>query len=164
MRNSVSIHLGNRAIHFIDGVTQRLYRLTGGRIGHRQMGWTFLLLTTVGRTTGRLRTHTLAYLPHGDDLLVVASNNGGEAHPAWYFNLMAQPHVHVRFGRRQGDFIARIATPGERAALWPRLVAYHAPYAHHQQQTRREIPVVILSPLATTSNDTSSAPGQQNAG
>ncbi len=164
MRNSVASHLGNRAIHFIDGATQHVYRLTRGRIGHQQMGWTFLLLTTVGRTTGRRRTHTLAYLPHGNDLVIVASNNGGAKHPAWYFNLTAQPLVHVRFGRRQGEFLARTASPEERAALWPRLLAYHAPFAHHQEQTSREIPVIILSPLTNSTDGAALAAGHSNAG
>jgi deazaflavin-dependent oxidoreductase (nitroreductase family) len=164
MRNSVASHLGNRAIHLIDGATQRMYRLTRGRIGHQQMGWTFLLLTTVGRMTGRLRTHTLVYLPYGDDLLIVASNNGGAKHPAWYLNLTAQPQVQVRFGSRQGEFLARTASPEERAALWPQLLAYHAPFAHHQEQTSREIPVVLLSPLTKATDGAALAAGRSNAG
>jgi deazaflavin-dependent oxidoreductase (nitroreductase family) len=132
----------------VDLVTQRIYRLTGGRIGHRQLGWTFLLLTTIGRKTGRSRVHALAYLPDGDDLVIVASNNGGDAHPAWYLNLCAQPRVAVQVGRRKGDYLARTASPDERRDLWPRLLAYHPPYRHHEEQTQREIPVVILTPLA----------------
>ncbi len=112
------------------------------------MRWTFLLLTTTGRKTGRTYTHTLAYLRQGDALLIVASNNGSDRPPAWYLNLTANPHVHVRAGRQQGDYLARTASPEERLDLWPTLVAYHPPYAQHQQQTAREIPVVILTPAA----------------
>lgn len=148
MRSRLAIHLGNRAVRLVDRATQRIYRMTGGRIGHRQMGWTFLLLTTIGRKTGRPRVHALAYLPVGDALVIVASNNGGDTHPAWYLNLCAQPRVSVQVGRRQGEFLARTATPDERRDLWPKLVAYHPPYRHHQQQTQRQIPVVILAPVA----------------
>ncbi|HKT36966.1 MAG TPA: nitroreductase family deazaflavin-dependent oxidoreductase [Ktedonobacterales bacterium] len=147
MRNQLATHLGNRMVRFVDLATQRLYRLTDGRIGHRQLGWTFLLLTTTGRKTGRPRVHALLYLPDGDDLVIVASNNGGDAHPAWYLNLCAQPRVFVQAGRRKGAYRARTASPDERRDLWPRLVAYNPPYRHHQEQTQREIPVVILSPV-----------------
>lgn len=111
------------------------------------MGLRFLLLTTIGRKTGRSRVHALLYLPAGDDLVIVASNNGGDTHPAWYFNLCAQPRVSVQVGRRKGVYLARTASPGERRDLWPKLVAYHSPYRHHQEQTQRQIPVVILSPV-----------------
>lgn len=148
MRNSLATHLGDRFVHVVDRLTRRVYLATGGRIGHHQMGWTFLLLTTTGRKTGRSHIHTLAYLQDGDNLVIVASNNGADQQPAWYLNLCANPRVHVRWGRRSGDFIARTASPEERRALWPRLVAYHAPYSHHQKRTHREIPVVILTPAA----------------
>lgn len=148
MRNSIASHLGHRAVRLVDRVTQGVYRATNGRIGHKQMGWTFLLLTTRGRKTGRPRTHALAYLPYGDRLIIVASNNGADTHPAWYLNLIAHPQVEVQYGRERGAFIARVASPEGRRDLWPRLVAYHAPYQHHQEQTTREIPVIMLTPLA----------------
>jgi hypothetical protein len=37
-----------------------------------------------------------------------------------------------------------VASPAERARLWPALVAYNPPYAGYAQKTAREIPVVIL--------------------
>ncbi len=148
MRDSLASHLDRRFVRFVDSATRRIYLATDGRIGHKQMGWTFLVLTTIGRKTGRPHTHTLAYLKHGDQLLIAASNNGADRHPAWYINLLANPRVHVQYGRERGDFVARTASPEERRELWPKLVAYHAPYRHHQERTQREIPVVILTPIA----------------
>ena len=148
MRDSLATHLGNRLVHLMDSAMRHIYVATDGRVGHRQMGWTFLLLTTTGRKTGRARIHTLAYMKNGEDLVIVASNNGGDKHPVWYLNLCATPQVYVQFGRQKGAFLARTASPEERHDLWPKLVAYHPPYEHHQEQTRREIPVVILTPLA----------------
>lgn len=150
MRNTLAEHLGDRVVHWVDQATRRLYRVTGGRIGHRQLGWTALLLTTRGRKTGRSYVHTLVYLRDGERLLVVASNNGADVHPAWYLNLCADPQAWVQVGHAQGPYLARTATPEERRDLWPRLVAYHPPYGHHQQRTSREIPVVILTPAPTT--------------
>jgi hypothetical protein len=72
----------------------------------------------------------------------------GDALPAWYLNLCAQPRVAVQVGRRKGVYLARTASPAERRDLWPRLAAYHPPYRHHQEQAQRAIPVVLISPVA----------------
>jgi F420H(2)-dependent quinone reductase len=147
----MKMRLSNWLVRLIDRLTRLIYSWTDGRVGHTQMGWTMLLLTTTGRRSGRHYTHTLAYLQDGSRLLVVASNNGSDRHPDWYLNLCVNPRVQAHYGRKKGDFMARTATPQERAALWPRLVAYHAPYIGHQAHTRRELPVVILEPITRTS-------------
>ena len=41
---------------------------------------------------------------------------------------------------------ARVATPEERGALWPRIVEVYRDYGNYQTRTTREIPVVILEP------------------
>ena len=140
------MHLPDALVRTIDRVTQRLYVASGGRVGHRQGPWRMLLLTTTGRRSGEPRTHALLYLPHGDDLLVVASNNGADASPAWYLNLRDHPDVAVQRGRRTGPFTARTATEAERAELWPVLVRHNPAYRDHQARTRRVIPVVVLRP------------------
>jgi hypothetical protein len=43
--------------------------------------------------------------------------------------------------------LAHTASPEEKAALWPRLVAMYRDYADYQSRTDREIPVVVLEPL-----------------
>ena len=50
----------------------RVYRLLGGRL----VGGGALLLTTVGRRSGRPRTVTVGHLRDGDDLIVTDSNFG----------------------------------------------------------------------------------------
>ncbi len=65
-----------------------LYRLTNGRIGGRFLGGTsILLLTTIGRRTGKRRTRPLVYVRDGERLVLCASNGGSPRHPAWYLNL-----------------------------------------------------------------------------
>jgi len=146
MRNTLASGLDQRAVHFWDALMRQVYVLTGGIIGHRQLGWTFLLLTTIGRKSGKARTHTLIYLRDGQNLLIVASNNGSEVPPAWYFNLSAHPRVQIQTGREKSVYCAKTATPEERRALWSKLISYHKPFQHHQEKTSREIPVVILTP------------------
>ncbi len=50
----------------------------------RWFGMPLLVLETVGRRTGEPRIATLAYLPDGEDLVVVASNAGAARAPAWW--------------------------------------------------------------------------------
>jgi F420H(2)-dependent quinone reductase len=67
-----------------------LYRLTNGRIGGRFIaGSPILLLTTIGRRTGKRRTRPLAYVRDGDRFVLCASNGGSPRHPGWYHNLRA---------------------------------------------------------------------------
>jgi deazaflavin-dependent oxidoreductase (nitroreductase family) len=122
-----------------------LYRLTGGAIGGKMFGAPILLLTTTGRKTGKQRTTPLLYLPDGENLVIVASKGGAPEHPAWFFNLKANPQVTVQLGRDVRKMAARESTPDEKARLWPKLTAMYSGYADYQKKTTREIPLVILS-------------------
>jgi deazaflavin-dependent oxidoreductase (nitroreductase family) len=104
-----------------------------------------LLLEHVGRRSGATYTTPLLYLVDGPDLVVVASQGGLPKNPQWFHNLKAHPETRVRLKREVRDVRARVADPGERAALWPRLVELYADFATYQATTDREIPVVVLS-------------------
>lgn len=124
-----------------------LYRSSGGVIGRRLVSNPMLLLTTLGRRTGREHTVPLLYLEDGPRLVIVASYGGRPDHPAWYHNLVARPEVTVQVGRRLRTMRARTAGPEERARWWPRVVAAYDGYREYQSRTGREIPIVILEPL-----------------
>ncbi len=76
---------------------ERLYRLTGGRIGHRMIGVPTLLLDTTGARSGKTRTNALVYARDGDDYLLVASSGGLRSSPG----VAAQPPCTP--GRRDSD-------------------------------------------------------------
>ena len=130
------------------------FRLTNGLVGSNwRVGAGFrkpvptLLLDHVGRKSGRTFTTPLLYLEDGAHLVVVASQGGLPKDPQWYLNLVAHPDTTVRL-RRVGTRAvrARVATPEERAELWPRLVELYADFAKYASWTEREIPVVVLEP------------------
>src|SRR5262245_14677271 len=79
----------------VGAVHTRLYRLSGGRIGHTAGHLANLLLTTTGRKSGAARTVPLTYMADGDTYVLVASNGGADRHPAWYLNLQDDPRAHV---------------------------------------------------------------------
>lgn len=110
------------------------------------MGNDILLLTTVGRRSGRRHTVPLLFLCEGRSLVVIASYGGRERHPAWYLNLVAEPEVEVELSGRHFNGRARTAGPEERASWWPRVVDAYGGYAVYQTRTERLIPVVLIDP------------------
>lgn len=125
---------------------RRLYRATGGLIGHHSRVGSFLLLTTVGRRSGRRRTTPLLYMPDGDGFVVVASNGGRERSPAWVLNLEATPSAEVQVGRHRARVRAEVLRGADKDELWPRLTGYYDGWNHYQGLTGRDIPVVRLRP------------------
>ncbi len=123
-----------------------IYRLTGGRIG-ANFNAPVLLLTTVGRKTGRARTWPLGYLRDGENLVIVGSNGGKDVHPGWFWNLRANHEAVVQVGARTMRVRAEQAGPDEAARLWPRLVAQAPVWGTYRSKTSRQIPVVILRPI-----------------
>jgi deazaflavin-dependent oxidoreductase (nitroreductase family) len=128
----------------ITRVQRWLYLRTGGAIGASIFGVTMLLLTTVGRRSGRERVIPLLYIEDGERLVIVGSNAGDTRDPAWWLNLKAQPRARVQVRRERFDVIARPADPAERARLWPRLVAAYRYYERYTARAQREIPVIVL--------------------
>jgi deazaflavin-dependent oxidoreductase (nitroreductase family) len=120
------------------------YRETDGEEGHDWQGTTVLILTTHGRHSGESRSTPLIYGTHGDDYLVVASKGGAPAHPAWYLNLESDPQVEVQVRGDRFQARARTATAGEKPELWSTMVERWPKYDQYQQQTDRDIPVVVL--------------------
>jgi deazaflavin-dependent oxidoreductase (nitroreductase family) len=85
----------------------------------------------------------------GATLVVVASRGGDDQSPAWFVNLRDNPEVEVALkGAAKQRMLARIATPQERARLWPLVIADHQNYAAYQARTSRQIPLVLLEPVA----------------
>jgi deazaflavin-dependent oxidoreductase (nitroreductase family) len=131
-----------------------VFKATNGRIGSNwRVGAGFkkpaptLLVEHKGRKSGTTYTTPLLYLADGANVVVVASQGGLPKNPQWFGNLKANPdtRVHLR-GECNRAVRARVASPAEKAELWPRLVEMYADYDKYQSWTEREIPVVILAP------------------
>ncbi|HEY4606789.1 MAG TPA: nitroreductase family deazaflavin-dependent oxidoreductase [Acidimicrobiia bacterium] len=131
-------------------IHKAMYRLTGGVVGRRLVDNDILLLTTIGRRSGRRHTVPLLYLSDRDRVVVIASYGGRDRHPEWYLNLVAEPMVVARIAATPRSFQARTASPAERGRLWPVVVAAYPGYAEYQTRTARQIPLVILEPLVET--------------
>ena len=136
------------ALKTMNTVHRTVLKLTGGRIGWTGYGMPVLELTTIGRKSGQPRTVILTSpLQLDDTIVVVASRGGDDTHPAWFLNLSDNPDVEVVFkGAAKRAYRARVASPEERAELWPKVTSDHSNYAGYQKKTEREIPLVLLEP------------------
>lgn len=111
------------------------------RLGRNQFA---LVLQTVGRKTGELRQLPLLFLPHGDDMVIIASNYGQERPPAWWFNLQAAPDTFVLRSGRKLAVRARLLEGEERAQMIPRCRAYNPQWNEYFASVERELPVILL--------------------
>ncbi|MBA4023089.1 MAG: nitroreductase family deazaflavin-dependent oxidoreductase [Gordonia sp.] len=134
-------------------VNTKIYKLTGGKVGAKwRVGAGFkdpvpvILLTTIGRKSGKPRTVPLLFLRDGANVVVVASQGGMASNPAWYLNITANPDVSIQEGKKTSVMRAREADDAERERLWPKLVEVYADFDQYKAWTDRKIPVIICEP------------------
>jgi deazaflavin-dependent oxidoreductase (nitroreductase family) len=127
-----------------------ILRLSGGRFLQSGFGMPVVELRTIGRKTGQPRVTLLTSPLHDDDRVVlVASKGGDESDPQWYRNLTVNPDVEILIDGQARKLRARTASPDERAALWPQIVAVYKGYGDYQGKTARAIPVIICESRPT---------------
>jgi deazaflavin-dependent oxidoreductase (nitroreductase family) len=124
-----------------------LYRLSGGRLGAQAGKQSILLLHTTGRKSGKSYTTPLAYFRDGDNYLIVASNWGKDRNPGWYHNLMHQLQTTIQVKSQTLAVQARQAQADEYTRLWELVSDRNEQYLRYQEQTPRQIPIVILTPI-----------------
>jgi deazaflavin-dependent oxidoreductase (nitroreductase family) len=110
-----------------------------------------LLLHTRGAKSGELRTSPVAYFTFDDRIVIVASAAGADKHPAWYFNLLANPEVTIE--RWQDDALESVTAKAEpiegpeRDRLWGEITSMAPGFAEYELKTSRVIPLVALRRL-----------------
>jgi len=124
----------------------RLYVRTDGHEGHIWNGVPTLLITTLGRKSGKRRRTALIYGQDGDRYIVVASQRGHAEHPNWYLNLLEHPQVDVQVLAAKFTAHAYTASLEEKPRLWALMAAIWPGFTYYQSKTEREIPVVVLTP------------------
>jgi deazaflavin-dependent oxidoreductase (nitroreductase family) len=122
------------------------YEETDGAEGHDwgDRGAQILILTTVGRKSGEERKNALIYREVEGGYAIVSSYGGAPKNPDWHFNLEADPNVKVQIKADKFGAKARVASPEERAAIWPKMVEVWPDYDEYTKKTDRIIPIVIL--------------------
>ena len=126
-----------------------VYKASHGRIGGTAYGVPVVLLESVGRKSGKQRTHPLLCGEDGENLVVIASKGGVDRHPAWYLNLKAHPETTAWWRGEKRSVRAREASGAERERLWKMMAGLYPEYENYQRRTDRQIPVVVLEPTAS---------------
>lgn len=121
-----------------------LLRLTGGRIGTALIIPT-LLLETVGARSGQPRRNGVIYFNDGDHVILVASNAGAPKHPAWFFNVRANPEVRLNGQPYRAQVVEDDA---ERARLWSLGDNVFPPFASYRERAARSGRAISILRLA----------------
>lgn len=127
--------------NLISPVQRWVIRTTGGRVTLTNKP--VLLLTAIGRRSGRPRTVPLLYLRDDDHLIVCNVRPPAERRNPWPLNVRADPEVTIRINGVAESRIARDARPDEIERLWPRLVALWPPYERFFARTHERAIFVL---------------------
>ena len=130
-------------------VHRALYRVTGGRMGLRpptRKSYGMLRIHTVGRKSGEAREAILGYFEDGPNLFTLAMNGWGEADPAWWLNLQADPDATIDLAEGAREIRARAATGEERTRLWSAMKQIEPNLDGYAERRSRETAVVVFEP------------------
>lgn len=122
------------------------FEASGGTEANSLRGKPIIVLTTVGAKTGSLRKTALMRVEYEGRYAVVASKGGAPEAPAWYWNLLRNPHVELQDGAVTRDYTARELSGDERAEWWQRSTEVWPDYDSYQTKTDRLIAVFVLEP------------------
>lgn len=143
-------------IHVMNPIDRFIMKRTRGRRRRPNSGPPKLLLHHVGAKSGQPRQTPLQCIPGDNHWIIAASKGGDPKHPAWYFNVKANPAVAIDL---DGDRIyvqARQLEGDEYAEAWGRARAQFAGFDVYQSRAgQRKIPLFRLDPRARGPQDVS---------
>jgi deazaflavin-dependent oxidoreductase (nitroreductase family) len=115
----------------------------------RFSGMDLLYLTTVGSRSGERRTVPVARFDDGaGGWLVVASAGGTARHPAWYYNIVADPaQVWVEVSGTSSRVEVDQLEGEARSRAWELVVREAPRFASYLDKTDRELPILRLTPV-----------------
>ena len=137
-----------KAIRIIQKIHGYIYRISRGRVGKQLGKVAILLLTTIGRKSGKKRSVPLTAIPYGAKYILVASLGSNPVHPAWLINIRENPAVHIRVGSIVKQAKASIieTTDIGYKEMWEKAIAVYGGYDNYRRATSRHIPIVLITP------------------
>ncbi len=135
------------AKHIASKTDPWLGRVSNGRVSWGMFNVPSATLMMTGAKSGQPRQAQLVYFHDGDDVVVVASNYGGDRHPQWYYNLVAHPECVL------GDEAFRateVTESAEHQRLYELAERFYGGFSDYKAKTAlagRTIPVFRLTPI-----------------
>lgn len=112
-------------------------------------GLPVVMVTIIGAKSGRSRDIPLLCIPDAQDgksFGLIASNFGKAHHPAWYFNLKANPKVTCSFKGHTGEYIAREVTGADYDRIWEQACSIYLGYPLYKQRVgKRRIHIMLMT-------------------
>lgn len=136
-----------KVLHHID---KPVARMTGGKHTAASLlaGLPIVMLTTTGARSGKRRTVPLLGLPVEGGVAVIASAYGQERHPAWYYNLRADPRCEFAVDGVRRPARAVEATGARREEIWQRGMRIYPGFAKYEvRAAHRTIHAFVLEPV-----------------
>ncbi|HET9666183.1 MAG TPA: nitroreductase family deazaflavin-dependent oxidoreductase [Desertimonas sp.] len=134
--------------HHVDRV---LYRVLGRRtVSGFLAGVPNIMLTTTGARSGQPRTVPLVGVPVEDGVAIVGTRFGSPHHPAWYHNLLANPHAEMERDGTKSAVVARSVPDGPEydAVMHAADAVYSGFPIYRRRITARRVPIFVLQPSA----------------
>lgn len=125
-------------------IDRLLNRVFGGRVLMSSMMLPCAVVTTTGRKSGLPRESPLASVPLDGFLYVVGSNFGRPQHPAWSWNLLADPAAQVSYRGEHFAVQAELLSDDDKAATWPRLIERWPLFDQYVERSGRDLRVFRL--------------------
>jgi deazaflavin-dependent oxidoreductase (nitroreductase family) len=133
--------------HVVNPLDRMLVRMSKGRISPlSSLAVPTLLMTTVGRRSGKERTVPLVYLRDGGRYVVANARPAGERRNPWVLNLGTAGSARIQAGGRTIEVSARPATEDEIGHWWPELVDVWPAFGEHYAATG-ERSIFVLDPI-----------------
>ena len=121
------------------------FRANAGVLSGPMEGAPILLLTTIGRTTGREHTTPVGFIDANGSLAVAAANGGSDQDPDWFRNIESESRVTIEVPGASIPSVATIAQGAARSRLLDELAASLPGMSDHISATTRPIPVVMFT-------------------
>ncbi len=120
------------------------FRKNDGVLSGPMEGAPILLLTTVGRRSGKPHTTPVGYIDANGHLAAAAANGGSDNHPDWFLNLQHDASVLVELPGVTIASVAEVAEEPLRDELLNVFAASLPGMSDHLEASAREVPVVIF--------------------
>lgn len=116
-------------------------------------GFPVVMLTSTGAKSGLPRVIPLLGIQDESEpkkIGLIASNWGKGNHPAWYYNLKANPEATISIAGQTGDYVAHEADGEEYEKYWKSALGIHKGYSSYQERAGgRHIPIMVMAPVET---------------